>query len=91
LRISRITYLAKVALGSVDSEGDVACQATRLVKSRAGVQILAVQIFLGVGVGDRNFVFCGTGDFTEGLTLARQVLYHLSHTFSPFVFTLFLR
>jgi hypothetical protein len=30
------------------------------------------------------FSFCSTGFWTWGLVLARQVLYHLTHTFSPF-------
>jgi hypothetical protein len=33
--------------------------------------------------------FCGTEIWTWDLTLSRQVLYHLSHTSSPFLLRLF--
>jgi hypothetical protein len=31
------------------------------------------------------FFFCGTGVWTQGLTLARQALYHLIYSVSPFI------
>jgi hypothetical protein len=35
------------------------------------------------------FCFCNTGVWTQSFTFAKQVLYHLSHTLSPFCFTYF--
>jgi hypothetical protein len=29
------------------------------------------------------FIYCGSSVWTQGLTLARQALYHLSHSTSP--------
>jgi hypothetical protein len=30
-----------------------------------------------------SFIFCGTGDSTQGLVLSRQVLYHMNYAASP--------
>jgi hypothetical protein len=37
------------------------------------------------------FIFCSAGDETQGFMHARQGLYHLSYTSSPFVGILFMR
>jgi hypothetical protein len=37
------------------------------------------------------FFFCSSGDWVQGLAKVRQVLYHMSHAPSPFVFNLTLK
>jgi hypothetical protein len=37
----------------------------------------------GSTVCQAHSLFCGTGIWTQGFTLVRQVLYHLNHTSSP--------
>jgi hypothetical protein len=49
-------------------------------------------IFLkNIGIPKTSFSFGGPGVWTQGLTLAKPVFYHLDHACSPFAFGLFFR
>jgi hypothetical protein len=52
--------------------------------SPLGLSTLFIYLWLGILI--KSFFFCDTGVWTQGLTLARQVLCHLNHSASPFLF-----